>query len=521
MEEIENYKIIESQLGRNKHSKVYLIEEKNTRQKLIVKIYDDSQIKHYKNEKNILDYLNQILPAQQDTRFFNMYINIQYNPNMFDIPEEVIGNNLEFLFYDYLPKLSLLHYIIGYKEKIKEIHAKYIAYKILKSLDQMHLINFCHNSLKSYNIMFDDDFNLKFIHFCKGEIIINDTAVLKLNKDIFDLGQILAQIISQGKFKSICYNEKNDTYEIFTFSKKNGKYEHMEESKFWNLLQLNNVNIPNEFLKLFRVLIYSIKSKALTNIESLLDNDWLKEIKNDIPKFQEIFINDFNNLYKAIIEDEFTLDEITIEIDNIIDDYENEVYTDQNESGRKVEENINSSIKEDNNKGDSYEQNLDKINNNLNKLNINEYNFYKPRKGESNYLKINVENKKNKDIISAMKYFMINLKFSLKEYYDDADIKVNFEEIKDFSFKIKYEIPPMNFDNEKIEFLDKEFEQKIKNVQKFEIKVELIEGNKNLFETKKINQYYLIFNGDSLDKEDFYDHIQIIKEYAKSLLINE
>ena len=32
-----------------------------------------------------------------------------------------------------------------------------------------------------------------------------------------------------------------------------------------------------------------------------------------------------------------------------------------------------------------------------------------------------------------------------------------------------------------------------KNKQEFEIKVELIDGDKSLFEKNKINQYYLIF----------------------------
>ena len=94
MEEIEeDYQILKSELGRNKHSKVYLIEGNITRKKLIVKIYDNSQIKHYKNEKNILDNLNEILSGKDSNIFFIMYKNIQYNPNLFPIPGGVNGNN--------------------------------------------------------------------------------------------------------------------------------------------------------------------------------------------------------------------------------------------------------------------------------------------------------------------------------------------------------------------------------------------------------------------------------------------
>ena len=516
----EDYQIIESELGRNKHSKVYLLEGNITRLKLIVKIYESSQAKFLKNEKSILKDLNEILSVQENNNFFIMYKEIQYNPNMFNIPEEVIGNNLEFLFYDYLPKLSLLHYIIGYKEKIKEIHAKYIAYKILKSLDQMHLINICHNSLKSYNIMFDDDFNLKFIHFCRAKQINDQNEGNKLNKDIFDLGQILAQIISQGKYKSIGYHKKTNSYVIFTFSKKNGKYEHIEEYKFWKSLTANyNIYVSQEFLSFFRVLIYLKRSKDMANIEPLLGNGWLKEIINDIPKYKDIFINDFNNLYNNINEDKDKLNEITIDIDNLINEYDDESYTEPIKESEIPKEYFDIYNKE-NIKVDSYEQNLNKINNGLNKINIKDENLSKPKKDKFNYLEINIINKNNEDIIKAINDFMENLKNNLSEFYDEAEIKVNFKEEKDFSFKIKYEIPPMNISDDEIEFFDEKFQRKVRDFQKFEIKVELIEGDKNLIETKKIHQYYLIFNGDSLDKEDFYDHLEILKVNAKNSLFN-
>ena len=73
------------------------------------------------------------------------------------------------------------------------------------------------------------------------------------------------------------------------------------------------------------------------------------------------------------------------------------------------------------------------------------------------------------------------------------------------------EIEPKNFGNIDIEFLDEHYEKKIKNVQKYEIKVELIEGNKDLITLKKIYQYYLFFNGITIDKEDFYEILKFLK----------
>ena len=46
-----------------------------------------------------------------------------------------------------------------------------------------------------------------------------------------------------------------------------------------------------------------------------------------------------------------------------------------------------------------------------------------------------------------------------------------------------------------------------------------MEGDKNIFLTNKINEYYLIFNGISVDKEDFYEHLNILKEIVKNLYI--
>ena len=155
-----------------------------------------------------------------------------------------------------------------------------------------------------------------------------------------------------------------------------------------------------------------------------------------------------------------------------------------------------------------------------NKINAKEENFFMPRKDDFNYLKINIKNNENKDINKALYNLMKKLKDKIKQKYEQNGISVVFDEEKDNSFNIFYLIEPpvyINFDN--IEFLDDDFEKKIKNFQKFEIKVELIEGDKNMFSINKINEYYLIFKGISVNKEDFYEQINILKEIIKDLYI--
>ena len=129
-----NYKISKDQLGKNIHSKVYIIKENISGKEYIVKIYEAPKIINYKNERNILDILNSMNLTQEKT-FFIMYKNMNYNPVMFQIPKEVKGFNHQFLFYDYLSKLSLLDYINFFVENKKEIYAKYLCYKLLVAIE--------------------------------------------------------------------------------------------------------------------------------------------------------------------------------------------------------------------------------------------------------------------------------------------------------------------------------------------------------------------------------------------------
>ena len=152
----------------------------------------------------------------------------------------------------------------------------------------------------------------------------------------------------------------------------------------------------------------------------------------------------------------------------------------------------------------------------LNYISKEEDNFYKQRKEDFNYLEINIKNNNNKDINKATINFIIKLKEKIKEEYLKKEINIKYEEENEYSFKICYEIPPMNFPRDEIVFLDEDFE-KIINLQKYYIKVNLIEGNKSLYSTNKINQYYLIFNSTSNDKEDFFVLLKELRSIVKNL----
>ena len=181
-----------------------------------------------------------------------MYKNIKFNQINFAIPGEININNEQVLFYDYLKGLSLFNYIVGAKEKIKEIHAKYLCFKLLKSIEKLNCINICHNNIDVNKIMFDEEHNLKIIDYAEAEIIENNNESYKLNRDIFYIGQAIAKVISFGKLVSIVYNKEQNIYEIYTNGKVMGKYIKYEETEFWKKINfMYDIDIPENFLELY------------------------------------------------------------------------------------------------------------------------------------------------------------------------------------------------------------------------------------------------------------------------------
>ena len=662
----ESYRIITNQLGKDQHSKVYKIKGNHSGNELIIKIYEDSRFIHYNNETNILTTLNKSYNSN-DNNFFIMFKDIHFNHDLFSIPKEIKGNNLEFLFYNFLPKLSLFDYITNVKHQIKEIYAKYLCYKLLKEIENLQTINISHNKLDISNIMFDEEFNLKIIHFSEANIIKDKN---EKNKDLFSLGQNIAKILSSKKFSTINYSKKYNKYIIYGSDKE--KKLCMEESKFWKTLKaLYNINISEKFLNFFHILIDAKKSKKILNIKDLLNNEWLNEIEKDLENIEHKFKNDFKIIYEEIIKNNIENNKINIDIKNILEeaqkepkeyfeypkssfnnfscDYEsaNRYKKNNNEENKRINkmENIKNykmeesseeskeesvkkekrnqkkkkfreeeelfdvgeeeSIKEDidnrylddseeeerelgkierseeinegmdlseidekeSNKEEKVEgkykknilrekemnieeckkkeisiekeeiaekkketqyekESLDIIETNK-KYNItkeefkHKETFYKPEKEDFNFLEINIKNNDNKDINKPLINFITKLKEKIIEEYNRIKIKINIKEDKDFSFIICSEFKITFFEGDEIEFLDDNFEKKVNNSQKIEIKVELIEGDKNLYLINKINQYYLIFSGIEMEKEDFYEHLIRLKKISKNLLLKK
>ena len=549
------YKIL-SEAENELHSKVLTLQQLNSKNELTVKIFEKKNNIYYQDEIGILRDLNEI-DFTNKNNYFVRYMNIDYDENMFKIPKEIRKESLKFLFFENLSKLSLCDYISFYKEKLKEIHAKYLCYELLCAIEKLQKINILHNKLDvTSNIMFDDDFNIKIIHFCEAQKINNNNKY-KLNNDLFKLAILLIKFISGKKIKSIIYNKNNNKYEIID-NDEIFKSKRIEESQFWKRLEKeNNINVSKQFSDFVLNLVKAKKEEKLVKISDLLNDEWLKEIKNDVQTHEENFKNDFKLFHKTINEDKDLNNPIEADYNDMNNNGGNEAMSaininikdgklipslkrekrflplkspnqnninenNQIQTNKQIENQIPISYIQQNNINNEVSKSIlrafpktDK--NSENNEPREEKHIFRPRKDDFNYLKISIKNTENKDINQAVINFMKVFKNDIKEYYAMNDININFDDIKDLSFKICYEIPPIHFDDEDdIEFLDEDFEQKVKNSQNFEIKVELLEGedNKNPF----INTYFLVFRGISIGKEDFYDYLKILKDIAKNSL---
>ena len=549
------YKIL-SEAENELHSKVLTLQQLNSKNKLTVKIFEKKNNIYYQDEIGILRDLNEI-DFTNKNNYFVRYMNIDYDENMFKIPKEIRKESLKFLFFENLSKLSLCDYISFYKEKLKEIHAKYLCYELLCAIEKLQKINILHNKLDvTSNIMFDDDFNIKIIHFCEAQKINNNNKY-KLNNDLFKLAILLIKFISGKKIKSIIYNKNDNKYEIIG-NDEIFKSKRIEESQFWKRLEKeNNINVSKQFSDFVLNLVKAKKEEKLVKISDLLNDEWLKEIKNDVQTHEENFKNDFKLFYDTINEDKDLNNPIEADYNDMNNNGGNEAMSaininikdgklipslkrekrflplkspnqnninenNQIQTNKQIENQIPISYIQQNNINNEVSKSILRAFPKTNKNSENnepreEKHIFRPRKDDFNYLKISIKNTENKDINQAVINFMKVFKNDIKEYYAMNDININFDDIKDLSFKICYEIPPIHFDDEDdIEFLDEDFEQKVKNSQNFEIKVELLEGedNKNPF----INTYFLVFRGISIGKEDFYDYLKILKDIAKNSL---
>ena len=193
----------------------------------------------------------------------------------------------QYIILDYAEKGDLSKYITLCSKGFSELHAKLLFSKILNAVKEIHKNGVCHRDLKTANILLDNKFNPKICDFgfatyirdnlndCLGTFEYAAPEIYKRNYngvkvDIFALGVILFNLVTGiYGFEKAEINDK--TYKLIMIR----KYDN-----FWQKMKIKNLNeISDGFKKLFVRMVALLPKERPPTIDSILEDDWMKEIK--------------------------------------------------------------------------------------------------------------------------------------------------------------------------------------------------------------------------------------------------
>ena len=163
-----------------------------------------------------------------------------------------------------------------FSEKI----AKFMIFKIILPIQQMHTIGIAHRNLSVKNILLDGSYNFKIAGFDHAIFIKEDQKQI-FKEDIINIGFLIIQLLT-GKFNKKIIKQK------MQLAIKKGNYE-----LFWNVLEgQGEYNFSLEL----KDLINTILSEKISDIETLLSHDWFDAVR-------KISQNEFI-LYEQLMKDE-------------------------------------------------------------------------------------------------------------------------------------------------------------------------------------------------------------------------
>ena len=484
-----NYEIIPQQIGNGFLGKVYqIISVESPQNKLIIKIFDSKDREHYYQEK---EFLSKFIGTEYIINLKTCDIRLE-NSNVF-------VHNSTYLLFDYLQHGNLSQYLL-YMENYPDISEEFVklfCYKLLKALKIIHFNNICHNKLDILNIMLDNEFNPVIIHFSEAYMVSNNN----FRKDFEGLANILAILMTQGKFLYCKFNKSKKYFEITDNNKRQ-----YEDSKFWILL---NTKIPPKFIEFFNALI---KTKNV-NIDDLFNHGWLSGLndinfRNKIESKSKIY---FQKRYQDLLELKKVESFIKVDFNSILNEpnnYNNSLFNDKFNKG------------ESNNDEFIYNLKIKKIEN-------------EPKGVLFDYIEIITNNNyldKNNNIPVN---FMIQYQNIIESTFSD-NIKIKYSD-KYLSYTISFEEnknneiiedDDANKNNKGEESNDNDSSIKDNNISNDEdededliINVELLEYNKeNNIDDIYNDKYYLMFNYIQGEIYEYYLILKQLKDLAKDLL---
>ena len=498
---LDNKYIIKKEKGSGKTCKVYLVEDKETKKYYAAKIL----IHHCSFFDNEVEMLNELKSRNKDKK-------IPYIVNLINNGDaEIIqGKSLwkkQYILLEYAEKGDLCKYIETPQKGLKENHAKFIFYQILKGVKFIHDNEICHRDIKTQNILLDSNYHPKICDFGFATYISHNLKDCLGTKnyaapeiwegrpyngkkvDIFSLGVLLFNLIT-GKYGFENSTKNNECYK-FIICKKYDKF--WEKNKPFE-------NLPKEFKDLYIKMI-SYKPIERPSIEDILKDKWMEEIKN-LEKDEIALKNLENEIREEFLERE---DIINKSFKKTI------IKEEKNENNNNNE--VNRSLGDD-------EKNYFDYNINIRKYNPSKYvdNFIEIKGNLEPFKFMNIlANKlknKNEDYIIEENKSKLKFKVIIKEKEKD-DEEINDEFTDDINKIIEEE--NKNIEKESNESEENEEEEdekkdeyKIKNRDCI-IKVELLKTEND--------SYILGFMKKLGEAEDYYNYIKILYSIIEKILI--
>ena len=303
-ESIDNKYVILEKKGFGATANVFLVKDPNTEKIYAAKVLKESS-DLFDKEIEILNSLKQI--------------NNPYIVNLIDsgtgqiIRANKPSQSRQYLVLQYAPKGELFNYIYCTHKGLQEKYSKVIFAKILKGIQACHNAKICHRDLKMQNILLDENFNPKIcdfgfatfntgklseslgtLNYASPEILLH-RPYDGFKADIFSLGVVLLTLVTC----KIGFMEatKRDPYYRLIMTKHYGQY--------WNAVSSQIQGVSEEFKNLYIKMI-SFRAQDRPSIEDILNDDWMKEIR-DLNKEQ--FEQLENQIREEFLEREILVNE--------------------------------------------------------------------------------------------------------------------------------------------------------------------------------------------------------------------
>ena len=335
----------------------------------------------------------------------------------------------QYAIYEYASKKTIFEYLIFSNPIFEEKYAKIIFKYLLKGFQAMHNIGICHRDIKLGNILLDENFKPKICDFgfvteckdiklkgkCGSKSYCSPEIIRKkgfepydgIKADIFSLGAILLYMVIG--------NQRNSDEDFIKYK------EEYNFDSYLNKLKTHISNTSKEFQKLIIKMI-DFNPEKRPSIENILDDPWMKEVKEDDLKQEKEIFKEFKRREEIIKENR---------ISNVIDK--------KNLCDKSYVR--NKSIIKD--YIDYFKQEFEIKNISESKIELRDYLFINgniPQLQFMNYITNCLQNEIQDGFINANKdYYIIDVKFEYEEEEEENEEDLNENEEKnciDYNFGI-------------------------------------------------------------------------------------